>query len=233
MISLQEAHELCVENSVIIALLFLLLVWYLNRKFGFNLMETNTHNDNNYCDDENCVRCNKYYSTSVRALNLLPSVTDKVISFKIQKGLDFVRRPFDESVRQKPNVFYYDNLTAFNIWNKKQKHKFIEDCSLLEKSHDVILEEYSNVLEAQMCGTWKRNRTPQGSWDVFHLVNQGAFVSENVALCPKTSAVISSVSSMIQGNVFGNVMFSVLKPGTKISPHYGPTNIRLRCHLGN
>nr|KAG5686434.1 hypothetical protein BaRGS_017702 [Batillaria attramentaria] len=33
--------------------------------------------------------------------------------------------------------------------------------------------------------------------------------------------------------LFGsNVAFSVVMPGTTVLPHYGPTNIRLRAHLG-
>ncbi|XP_037085102.1 aspartate beta-hydroxylase domain-containing protein 2-like [Pollicipes pollicipes] len=32
--------------------------------------------------------------------------------------------------------------------------------------------------------------------------------------------------------VFSNVCFSLLEPGTRIEPHRGPTNARVRCHLG-
>ena len=32
--------------------------------------------------------------------------------------------------------------------------------------------------------------------------------------------------------VFGNAFISVMAPGTRIEPHFGPCNVRLRCHLG-
>ena len=31
--------------------------------------------------------------------------------------------------------------------------------------------------------------------------------------------------------VFGNAFVSVLEPGSEITPHCGPTNLRVRCHL--
>ena len=36
----------------------------------------------------------------------------------------------------------------------------------------------------------------------------------------------------MKGNLFGNVAFSVVESGTTIAPHHGPSNIRIRCHLG-
>lgn len=66
---------------------------------------------------------------------------------------------------------------------------------------------------------------------VFHLFNQGEKVLENCACCPNTVEIIESIGPFIKGCAFGNALFSVLKPGTHITPHYGPTNCRIRCHL--
>ncbi|KAL4223095.1 Aspartate beta-hydroxylase domain-containing protein 2 [Mactra antiquata] len=233
MITFQEVHDLCVENSVSIAIVFLLLVWYINRKYGFNLMETEPPNtDTNYCDDENCVRCNKYQVTAKDALRLLSSIEDQSIALQIQKGIELAAKAPNLENSQKPNVFFYGQLLAVNIWDTEMKRKIPEDISLLETSYDMILEEYHNILKEGKSGLWKRNRTPEGSWDVFYLINQGVVIQENVDLVPNTKAVIDKLALIMKGNVFGNVMFSVLKPGTKITSHYGPTNIRLRCHLG-
>uniref|UniRef100_A0A8C8VKN9 Aspartyl/asparaginy/proline hydroxylase domain-containing protein n=1 Tax=Pelusios castaneus TaxID=367368 RepID=A0A8C8VKN9_9SAUR len=36
----------------------------------------------------------------------------------------------------------------------------------------------------------------------------------------------------LSANRFGNACFIVLPPGTILPGRYGPTNVRLRCHLG-
>ncbi|KAK7459437.1 hypothetical protein BaRGS_00039005 [Batillaria attramentaria] len=50
--------------------------------------------------------------------------------------------------------------------------------------------------------------------------------------CPVTWKAIQSLPCAMTGNLFSNVAFSVVMPGTTVLPHYGPTNIRLRAHLG-
>lgn len=227
MFSLFVVLEFLSENSLIVTLLCIGLFFYISRRYGIVFMKTELYEENNYCSDENCVRCNKYNVTVVNALKKISSVKDRVISFKIQKGINFIHRPLDAGFKQRPNVFYYDNLTARNIWDKK-----FDCCSTLENDSKIILSEVEYLTENNHLGVWKKNRTPNGSWDVFHLINQGSAVPENQALCPQTMNIINSLSTSMKKNVFGNVMFSVLRPGTEITPHYGPTNIRLRCHLG-
>uniref|UniRef100_A0A8C9P2C4 Aspartyl/asparaginy/proline hydroxylase domain-containing protein n=1 Tax=Spermophilus dauricus TaxID=99837 RepID=A0A8C9P2C4_SPEDA len=51
-------------------------------------------------------------------------------------------------------------------------------------------------------------------------------------MCPRTYRLLGSLRTCIGNNVFGNACISVLSPGTVITEHYGPTNIRIRCHLG-
>lgn len=234
MLSIVTILEFLSENSIVVALLFAGIVFFMNRRYGIHFMKIVKYDDYteiNYCIDENCVRCNKYSTTTAKAFNEIPNISDRVISFKIQKGLDFVHRIFEQNQKQKPNVFYYDSLLARNVWGKHLK-KRLEDCLVLEHSFKTILSELDYICEHNDLGTWKNNRTPDGSWNVFHLINQGSAVKENQELCPLTMGVVHSLTSVMKDNVFGNVMFSLVRPGTKITPHYGPTNIRLRCHLG-
>ncbi|GLD52638.1 aspartate beta-hydroxylase domain-containing protein 2 isoform X2 [Lates japonicus] len=44
--------------------------------------------------------------------------------------------------------------------------------------------------------------------------------------------VLGQLRTFIANNVFGDACFSVLTPGALITEHDGPTNVRLRCHLG-
>lgn len=227
MLSLIVVFDFLLDNSLLVTLLFIGLFFYISRRYGIVFMKTELNEEDNYCDEENCVRCNKYHDTIVNAMKKIPNIKDSVISFKIQKGIDFIHRPLDAGFKQRPNVFYYDDLTARNIWDKK-----FDDRSTLENNSKAVLNEVEYVIDKSYLGVWKKNRTPNGSWDVFHLINQGSAVPENQALCPLTMNIINNLSTAMKKNVFGNVMFSVLMPGTEITPHYGPTNIRLRCHLG-
>ena len=50
-------------------------------------------------------------------------------------------------------------------------------------------------------------------------------------MCPHTASTIASRPEF--NTVFlGTSFFSRLLPGTHIEPHCGPSNLRLRCHLG-
>ena len=92
-----------------------------------------------------------------------------------------------------------------------------------------VLQEYKAV--SGMEGVWKENNVPTGSWRTYFLMNQGSWVQENSARCPRTVHLLDSTGCLMEGTVFGNVLFSVLKPGSSIEPHTSPCNFRLRCHL--
>lgn len=57
-------------------------------------------------------------------------------------------------------------------------------------------------------------------------------ISINTSCCPQTVEVLKSLKNFLRNCAFGNACFSVLKPGSNISAHYGPCNVRIRCHLG-
>ncbi len=57
-------------------------------------------------------------------------------------------------------------------------------------------------------------------------------MAPNARRCPRAWRVLGQLRTFIANNVFGNACFSVLSPGAMITEHYGPTNVRLRCHLG-
>lgn len=107
-----------------------------------------------------------------------------------------------------------------------------DDITVLEENKETILSDFLNINKPQHQERWLRNDTPEGQWRVFHLINQGKVMEENIKLCDKTFELVSKLQGVMKRNVFGNVVFSAINPGTTISTHYGPTNIRIRCHLG-
>jgi aspartate beta-hydroxylase len=68
-----------------------------------------------------------------------------------------------------------------------------------------------------------------GDWDVVFLYDRGRRHDAACAACPVTARAIE-VNRTVR-TVAGLVYISRMRPGTRISAHRGPTNLRLRCHL--
>lgn len=134
---------------------------------------------------------------------------------------------------QKPEVFFLPDLpTAPYFPRDAQKH----DVELLERGFPTVLGEFEALSKAfSNCSLpqgWRANSTARGDWLTFPLVSRGVCVAGNCRRCPRTYRLLGSLRTCLASNVFGNACLSVLSPGTVIAEHYGPTNIRLRCHLG-
>ncbi len=69
-----------------------------------------------------------------------------------------------------------------------------------------------------------------GSWDVLLLYERGRENRENRARCPVTARIIETNNTV--RTLAGLIYVSRMRPGTHIAAHRGPTNMRLRCHLG-
>lgn len=68
-------------------------------------------------------------------------------------------------------------------------------------------------------------------WSAFHLLRHGKPNENNAARCPRTLAVLENLPLMRIPNHAPEVVFSLLKPGAHIPPHYGSVNGRLIVHL--
>lgn len=62
-------------------------------------------------------------------------------------------------------------------------------------------------------------------WRTFILYTYGRRVDESCQRCPKTTALLASIPGM------RSAMFSILTPGTRITPHRGPFKGMMRLHL--
>ncbi len=68
--------------------------------------------------------------------------------------------------------------------------------------------------------------TDRGDWNVYYLQLHNADYEANRARCPVTAEVLGAIPRSYQHS-----FFSAVAPGTHITPHTGPTNKKLRCHL--
>lgn len=70
-----------------------------------------------------------------------------------------------------------------------------------------------------------------GDWKQFELFARGIKHVENCKKCPSTCNIVETFTDS-RSCKRGQVKFSVMHPGTHVWPHCGPTNCRLRAHLG-
>jgi hypothetical protein len=137
----------------------------------------------------------------------------------------------NSSLIHNPLIFRLKGIKAQPVWNVDD---FPGLLSLVDHA-DEIRKELAHLMQTLEQGDaaslWKVNDTPAGKWSICHLVDQGV-QTKAVAECPVTWRAVSHLPCAMKDNLFGNVAFSIVEPGTKISAHCGPTNIRIRCHLG-
>ncbi|HEY2656122.1 MAG TPA: aspartyl/asparaginyl beta-hydroxylase domain-containing protein [Solirubrobacteraceae bacterium] len=69
-----------------------------------------------------------------------------------------------------------------------------------------------------------------GDWDVAFFYERGRRREQVCDACPVTTRGIETTPAMRTAG--GLIYVSRMRPGTHIEPHHGPTNLRLRCHLG-
>jgi len=69
-----------------------------------------------------------------------------------------------------------------------------------------------------------------GNWTIFPLYELGRRNDENCSKCPLTASIVEQYGAT--HSITSAVYFSILAPGTHVAAHTGPTNMRLRCHLG-
>jgi len=103
----------------------------------------------------------------------------------------------------------------------------------IQNSWETIRDEALTVLDSQTGGfiNETENLKDTGYWAQYDLYVQGHKKVQQCSKTPITCSLIDSVPA-IKSNRRGQVKFSVMKSGTHIHPHSGPTNCRLRAHLG-
>ncbi|XP_066292465.1 aspartate beta-hydroxylase domain-containing protein 2-like [Branchiostoma lanceolatum] len=139
-----------------------------------------------------------------------------------EEDLEGVRHPL-----QQPTVLYLQDLDTKPVWTDSIMLE--QDVKTLEKNAEILQSEFSAIIGEN---GWKINNTPTGQWKALYLINQGVPVQETCQKCPKTAKILGKLKFLMNDSGFGNACFSVVDPGTHITGHYGPCNVRVRCHLG-
>ncbi|XP_053414366.1 aspartyl/asparaginyl beta-hydroxylase isoform X2 [Nycticebus coucang] len=93
-----------------------------------------------------------------------------------------------------------------------------EGLAVMDKAKGLFLPEDENLRE-------------KGDWSQFTLWQQGRKNENACKGAPKTCTLLEKFPETT-GCRRGQIKYSVMHPGTHVWPHTGPTNCRLRMHLG-
>lgn len=123
---------------------------------------------------------------------------------------------------QKPE-FYIPGLSA-RPWHDPADFDWVP---ALEAAHAAIAREFQELQRSGAVAARPEGRG--GRWGTCHLFFLGERTEQVCARCPETTRLVESIPGATSA---GLVYFAELSPGTHLEPHCGPTNARLRCHLG-
>ena len=191
--------------------------------------------DTKSCSSPTCVRCSVYSIVLKKSEEEFRKYISEHSDTGLERLLKHYRKAPEKTSLQQPNVLHLQYLLSRPFWSQEDSPILQEATHCLLQQHTAILKEYGNLSkEMNASHGWKTNVTETGHWNTFYLYNQGIKNSENCLKCPAVTDILekSLDSVFMKGCVFGNAFFSHLLPGTTISEHYGPCNVRIRIHLG-
>ncbi len=140
------------------------------------------------------------------------------------RGLeDPAAAPRSEDPRQRPR-WYFPGLAARpwhdpadHPWTRRLEARTAEIAREAEASFDVLSSTPHGMSDELAAGRWNALVLMRG---------QPMPVAERF---PLTLRAVSRIPGVLAA---GQVYLSALPPGARIAAHCGPTNTRLRCHLG-
>lgn len=130
------------------------------------------------------------------------------------------------------SLYNVERLEAKPIWTPDETGAAAQ-FAVLAQNWRTIRDEATRLLDDD--GNQFKPETEMlrdsGDWRQFELFARGRRVPENCARAPLTCKIIDAMAAA-RTCTRGQVKFSVMQPGTHVWPHCGPTNCRLRAHLG-
>src|SRR5205085_7219398 len=120
-----------------------------------------------------------------------------------------------------PSRATYPELPA-QPWHDPKEFPIV---SALEGAYEQIKEEVMRLGRDDFHPESERIAR-EGAWDVFFFYERGRKNEENCSRCPTITAIIEQHETV--RTQAGLIYVSRMRPGTHITPHRGPTNLRVR-----
>jgi len=206
-----------------------LLLWYFIVRYYLK-GTSSSYILSNLCPSPDCVSCSgslkSLYSSDVGPkLKKMYGKYDSLAVHKIEERLTFDMSAMTD--KRRPTVCYLRDMCSDPWHNHKQK--YLQD--ILLDSYSAIKSEVANIISEQ--DLWSvSDMQSGGSWQKLFLHNQGRKIERNCKEMPRTTALIEGLDTFMSGVIFGNAYISILNEQSVIEPHCGPTNLRVRCHMG-
>uniref|UniRef100_A0A673VRZ8 Aspartate beta-hydroxylase n=1 Tax=Suricata suricatta TaxID=37032 RepID=A0A673VRZ8_SURSU len=130
------------------------------------------------------------------------------------------------------SLYNVHGLKAQPWWTPKETG-YTELVKSLERNWKLIRDEGLTVMDKTK-GLFlpeDENLREKGDWSQFTLWQQGRKNENACKGAPKTCSLLDKFPETT-GCRRGQIKYSVMHPGTHVWPHTGPTNCRLRMHLG-
>jgi aspartate beta-hydroxylase len=124
-----------------------------------------------------------------------------------------------------PLLLTYPGLRA-QPWHDAATFPIVQ---ALEAAYPQIAAEVAGI-DATAFHAESEDIQRAGSWKIFLLYERGRKNSANCERCPVTTGILDAHDTV--KTAAGLMYFSRMSPGAHVTPHCGPTNVRLRCHLG-
>ncbi|KAJ6642915.1 Aspartyl/asparaginyl beta-hydroxylase [Pseudolycoriella hygida] len=129
------------------------------------------------------------------------------------------------------SLYNVDRLKSRPFWTKKETN-YVRYLDVLEQNWERIRDEGLSVLNDEGHFTDEsENLRDIGDWKQFDLFTRGRKINKHCEKVPFTCKIIETFPAA-RFCKRGQVKFSVMHPGTHVWPHCGPTNCRIRVHLG-
>jgi aspartyl/asparaginyl beta-hydroxylase (cupin superfamily)/Tfp pilus assembly protein PilF len=168
----------------------------------------------------------------------LASHSPGVSSARFEQSLDvlFGRRRI---YFQEPRQYYFPELPQVQFY-PRERFPWLDR---VEAATGGIREELQQLLAEEgafapyVRSVPGRPRPPESTmldnpdWSAFYLWKDGTLVPENAARCPCTIAALEGAPLNRLPARSPSILFSLLRPRTRIPPHNGLVNTRLICHL--
>ncbi|KAG1680524.1 Aspartyl/asparaginyl beta-hydroxylase [Nymphon striatum] len=130
------------------------------------------------------------------------------------------------------SLYNVEHLLSKPWWNVMET-RYAANIMTLEKNWRVIRNEGLSLLHKDNSGFSPESEGLQdkGEWKQFELFARGRRNDNNCIKAPKTCNLMMDILDAVRCTRC-QIKFSVMFPGTHVWPHTGPTNCRLRAHLG-
>ncbi|XP_035910498.1 uncharacterized protein LOC118511474 isoform X2 [Anopheles stephensi] len=130
------------------------------------------------------------------------------------------------------SLYNVEGLRSRPFWTEEQT-TYTTELELIRAQWQQVRDEGLKLLNsAGVFVNESENLRDRGDWKQLELFSRGTRVERNCARAPLTCRLVEQYFPAARTCKRGQVKFSVMHPGTHVWPHCGPTNCRIRAHLG-